>query len=717
MLRSRLFIRIFSGIIIQLIVFASAVYLVLDPLIINTVYELEEESARSILETCNSLVEGIYSNYEREKEDTRDDKKRELKNYVIMTAALAEQTWREAKSGVVKEDRARKRLLREMRALRFGPDHYVWVCDYNSRILSHPDHRIQGKDFSKIRDAKGIIFVPDMVKAARRDGEAYTYFWWRPPGDFKPILKMCYVRHVPEWKWVMVAGLCSDDEDEELEVIRERLSTALEKVFQKIKIGRTGYLMVYDSNYVMHYSPSKDLEGKNMGGLKDSITGKPALQRLIESIQTPHHERIYKLVYPRAGQRYESELIGWTRYQEGFDWYITLSVSTEELNRSSRQLQVIIISISALFLGLALYFGYLFAKSLTNPIMRLSKAANEVKEGNLTARSEIRRDDELGVLSKNFDTMVEQLRLRSDELNAAIRDLHEANEKLTELDRMKSSFLSTVSHELRTPLTSVLGFAKITLHKLESVLFPLVHSDDRKVLKTINQVRENLEIISTEGVRLTDLVNDVLDLAKMEAGRIDWKMESISLLEVIEKATLATSSLFLEGGVVLIRELPPELPLVTGDRNRLIQVVINIISNAVKFTEQGSITIRAGVVTLAEAGIPGNAGRGVAWKPEGFQNKDRASEEFVKVSVVDTGIGIALSDQDKVFDQFRQVGDTLTGRPQGTGLGLSICAHIIEYHSGHIWVESEPGKGSSFSFIIPVLQSSAPESEEKGDKE
>lgn len=716
MLKSRLFTRIFSGIIIQLVIFASAVYLVLDPLIINTVYDLEEESARSILDTCNSLVEGIYTNYEREKEDTRDDKKRELKSFVAMAAALAEQTWREVKSGVTTEEWARKRLLREMNILRFGPDRYIWVCDYNSRILSHPDQRIQGKDFSNIQDAKGIVFVPDMVKAARKDGEAFTYFWWRAPGDFKPILKMCYVRHVPEWKWVMVAGLCSDDEDEELEVIRERLNTTLEKVFNKIRIGRTGYLMVYDSDYVMHYCPSKVLEGKNMGRLIDSITGKPVLERLIESIHSHDHEMIYRLVYSGVSWHFDDELIGWTRYQKGFDWYITLSISTEELEKSSRQLQVIILSISALFLGLALIAGYLFAKSLTNPIMRLSRAANDVKEGNLAARSEICRDDELGVLSRNFDTMVDQLRLRSDELNAAIRNLHEANEKLTELDRMKSSFLSTVSHELRTPLTSVLGFAKITLHKLESVIFPLVHSEDRKVLKTINQVKENLEIISTEGVRLTDLVNDVLDLAKMEAGRIDWKMESLTLPEVIEKAVLATSSLFQEGDVALVRELPAELPLVTGDRNRLIQVLINIISNAVKFTEKGSITIRAESTTMAEAGIPDNTGRGVVWKPGGLQKKDRASEEFVKVTVVDTGIGIALSDQDKVFDQFRQVGDTMTGRPGGTGLGLSICAHIIEHHGGHIWVESEPGKGSSFSFIIPVSGNPEPEYEEKGDK-
>lgn len=244
-----------------------------------------------------------------------------------------------------------------------------------------------------------------------------------------------------------------------------------------------------------------------------------------------------------------------------------------------------------------------------------------------------------------------------------------------EADAAKSSFLSTVSHELRTPLTSVLGFAKIIRRRLEERLFPLIPEDDRKVQQAKNQVLENLGVVVSEGERLTKLIDDVLDLAKIEAGKFTWNMSSLSVSDVIERATSATSSLFEAKKLNLIRTVEPNLPAITGDQDRLIQVVINLISNAVKFTDSGSITC--------------------AVKQQGGE---------LVVSVTDSGIGIAPADQPKVFERFKQVGDTLTDKPKGTGLGLPICKEIVEYHGGQIWVESEPGKGSTFSFTLPILE-------------
>ena len=243
-----------------------------------------------------------------------------------------------------------------------------------------------------------------------------------------------------------------------------------------------------------------------------------------------------------------------------------------------------------------------------------------------------------------------------------------------EADAAKSSFLSTVSHELRTPLTSVLGFAKIIRRRLEERLFPMIPEDDRKVQQAKQQVIENLGVVVSEGERLTKLIDDVLDLAKIEAGKFTWNMGSVSVGEVIERAIGATSSLFDAKKLTMLRDIQPDLPEVTGDQDRLIQVVINLISNAVKFTDAGSITCSA------------------------YQ---RDSE--LVISVKDSGIGISLADQPKVFEKFKQVGDTLTDKPKGTGLGLPICKEIVEYHGGRIWVDSAPGQGSTFSFTLPIL--------------
>ncbi|MBI5305152.1 MAG: response regulator [Chloroflexi bacterium] len=252
-------------------------------------------------------------------------------------------------------------------------------------------------------------------------------------------------------------------------------------------------------------------------------------------------------------------------------------------------------------------------------------------------------------------------------------ELQQAKDVAEAANESKGAFLANVSHELRTPLTSVLGFARIIQKRLDESIFPRVPMDDRKTDRAITQVRENLGIILSEGERLTALINNVLDLAKIEAGKIEWHMQSVAIKDVVERATTATASLFEIKPVQLVAQIEADLPAVSGDRDRLIQVVINLISNAVKFTERGTVTCRA--------------------QREG---------DNVVVSVTDSGIGIDPKDHGKVFEQFVQVGDTLTNKPMGTGLGLPICKQIVEHHGGRIWVESELGKGSTFSFTLPI---------------
>ncbi len=256
-------------------------------------------------------------------------------------------------------------------------------------------------------------------------------------------------------------------------------------------------------------------------------------------------------------------------------------------------------------------------------------------------------------------------------------DLVEARQLAETATETKSRFLSNVSHELRTPLTSVVGFSKLISKRLTDVVFPAVDiGDDPKLERAMRQVTENLAIIVEEGDRLTALINETLDLAKIEAGRMEWRSESVDVGEVIDRATAATASLLRpDAGPKLIVEIEPDLSSIEGDRDRLIQVVINLISNAVKFTTDGSITI-------------------VAWQ--------EIQPGAVHVAVSDTGIGIAEADQAKVFEPFAQAGDPATDRPRGTGLGLPICREIVEHHGGRIWVQSRLGAGSTFQFTLPV---------------
>jgi PAS domain S-box-containing protein len=265
----------------------------------------------------------------------------------------------------------------------------------------------------------------------------------------------------------------------------------------------------------------------------------------------------------------------------------------------------------------------------------------------------------------------EALRRSHDELEIRVR---ERTRELARANRAKTEFLSIVSHELRTPLTSVIGFAKIIRKKLVERVFPAVDQGrDPKLAKEMNRIARNIDIIEAEGERLTALINDVLDLAKLEANKVEYRMETLDPADFIRPAMDSSSALFEATDVLFQAAVDPDLPHVRCDRNRLIQVMVNLFSNAAKFTEQGSVTCRAGRVG-----------------------------DHLRVSVEDTGTGITPAQQAVIFDKFTQGHESLADRPKGTGLGLPICKQIIEDHRGHLWVESQPGQGSAFIFTLPL---------------
>jgi signal transduction histidine kinase len=255
-----------------------------------------------------------------------------------------------------------------------------------------------------------------------------------------------------------------------------------------------------------------------------------------------------------------------------------------------------------------------------------------------------------------------ELEQKSKALLAATAELRAANARLTELDRMKDDFVSTVTHELRTPLTSIRAFSEI-LH------------DNPELPATERQ--RFLSIVIQESERLTRLINQVLDLAKLESGRAEWQVGDVDMAAAVEDSVAATSQLFEGKAVVLERTLAPGLPPVRGDRDRLVQVLINLLSNAVKFVAPGTGRVR--VVAAVEG-------------------------ENVTVRVCDNGPGVSAADQQLIFEKFRQAGDTLTAKPQGTGLGLPISRQIVEHLGGRLWVESAPGEGATFAFCLPAVR-------------
>jgi len=291
----------------------------------------------------------------------------------------------------------------------------------------------------------------------------------------------------------------------------------------------------------------------------------------------------------------------------------------------------------------------------------IGSASARVMVASVVAEEPLGLDEVMNIIDEASQVLAysRQLEQKSRELEAASQELRDANQRLQELDRLKDDFISTVTHELRTPLTSIRAFSEI--------LRDNPRLDDA-------QRAQFLGTVIKESERLTRLINQVLDLSKIESGNAEWHSSEIDMREVVDDAVAAVSQMFKENGVQLEVNVPRALPSIVADRDRLMQVMLNLLSNAAKFCKRPG-----GKVSIALARQDG----------------------FLRVDVTDNGIGISDSDQEMIFEKFRQVGDTLTNRPQGTGLGLPICRQIINHFGGRLWVQSRPGEGATFSFTLP----------------
>ena len=249
-----------------------------------------------------------------------------------------------------------------------------------------------------------------------------------------------------------------------------------------------------------------------------------------------------------------------------------------------------------------------------------------------------------------------------EEREMLIAQLQVANEKLQALDRMKSDFISVVSHELRTPLTTIKAFVELIVMK------PGMHENQKaKIMHTVN----------VEVDRLSLLISDLLDLSRIESGSMMWRITSVSIEDIIRKAVTNMGPLFEEKGLGLTTVLKTPIAHPDGDHDRLLQVVTNLLSNAVKFTPRG------GAIEIAV-------------------RQETTPRAQIVVAVSDTGAGIPEGDLELIFKKFHRSGDQLTDITEGTGLGLAIALQIVEYHGGRIWAESTPGKGSVFTFTLPL---------------
>ena len=318
-----------------------------------------------------------------------------------------------------------------------------------------------------------------------------------------------------------------------------------------------------------------------------------------------------------------------------------------EVNRSSLAAsQNLFIAFALGSIALALLLGYVLSWSIVGPIRRMQSRLAKIASGDFSGHVDVSNRDELGALAANLNLM-------NDELGR----MYEAVETAS---RHKSEFLANMSHELRTPLNAIIGFSQV----LKQQMFGELNAAQA----------EYVDDVLSSGEHLLNLINDILDLAKVEAGRMELQPTTFALPGLLDNAMSMVRERATRQGLRLATETDPSVGLIEADERKVKQILFNLLSNAVKFTPSG------GSVTLAAT----------------------ADDGQVEISVRDTGVGIGAEDQARIFEEFTQVGKGAT--QEGTGLGLALTRRLVELHHGRLSVASEPGAGSTFTVWLPLTQ-------------
>jgi two-component system, NtrC family, sensor kinase len=426
-------------------------------------------------------------------------------------------------------------------------------------------------------------------------------------------------------------------------------------VVSQIKIGQAGQAYVVDAQGILIAHPDISLvlqktDLTRLEQVRRALASTPAPGEPVPQGPIARNLRNQQVLTAHA----TIPALGWTVFVEQ-----PLEEAFEPLRASVKR------TVLLLMLGIALSViaSLMLARTMVQPIRVLQAGAAKIGAGHLGDRIDVRTGDELEGLASQFNSMASALQESYAGLERKVEErTHEIEEKGRQLEvanQHKSEFLANMSHELRTPLNAIIGFSEVLLQRM---------------FGEINAKQEEyLQDVLSSGRHLLSLINDILDLSKVEAGRMELELGRFDLPATLQDTQILVRERAARHGITLALEVDGRLGAVVADERKLKQVVLNLLSNAVKFTpEGGRVEVRA---------VP--------------------TDGAVEISVTDTGIGIAPENQEAIFEEFRQVSGEYAHKREGTGLGLTLARKFVELHGGRIWVKSQLGQGSTFTFSLP----------------
>ncbi len=584
-----------------------------------------------------------------------------------------------------------KMALANINSLTYGNDDYYFITDFNSVFLSHP--YLTGQDFSEEVDIRGNLIVPNAVNNALKNGDGYTSYWWRKnTEDDTQYEKLLYSRVFVPWSWVISTGVYIDEIDDEINIRYQQLKDLLDNIIKDFRIGKDGYIFIFDKygNIILH--PDPELSGQN---IKDNLNpGKETtlFNDLIEAYENGNRKLLYKWEKIDNSKSALFDKIAWIDFNPYFEWYICSSVYIDELYESSYSIRNYIILITVVIIAAGFISGFISFNRLLLPVTKLAAIAKQIKEGNFSIRSGIDRNDELGLLAKAFDEMLDkvmedvnlldqkvndktkELSLINNELVFIIDELKKTQEQLVESEKMSAlgGLVAGVAHEVNTPvgmaltgITHILDEEKIILKKYE--IGEMTEDDFTDFLSLTRELGKSIEFNLNRAANLVRSFKQVAVDQSSEEIRVfnlkDYTEEILTSIHNKIKKTKHTIEINTDPDIK-VRSYPGALS----------QIITNLIFNSLI---HGFDESTAGLITI------------------NMQKK----EDEIELIYQDNGKGISEENLKKIFNPF-----FTTNRDHGgSGLGMNIIYNLVtsKLH-GKIRCESKERNGVTFTITFPA---------------
>jgi two-component system sensor histidine kinase ChiS len=498
---------------------------------------------------------------------------------------------------------------------------------------------------------------------------AETPVFWQTFGQSQNYVSPVDVDLKTGVNFVNLAVPVRDNKNQIAGVLFARVSlNFLTQIAARSKVGKTGYSYVLDHRSVVISETGSKLNPYLLQDLRGrSFVRELSKLALASGIQSP-------IVY--RGLRGE-EVMGTGAIVRRVQWMVVVELPTAEAYAPVRKLIYVMGAVTLASALVAVGWGVAFARSITNPLKSLTSAATKMSSGMFETRVNIAASNELGKLANAFNTMASQLEV-------SFTKLEHQNAQLQRLDKLKNEFLANTSHELRTPLNGIIGLT-------ESLI-------DGATGQLPEPTISNLEIIAFSGRRLSNLINDILDFSKLKHQNIELQIKPVGIREIVDIVVTLCQPLIGTKNLQLINSVTGDIPLVDADENRVQQVLYNLIGNAIKFTDSGTVEISANAISLESPELADKESSVTS------QLQSLIVRSKLQITVSDTGIGIAEDKLEQIFKSFEQADGSTAREYGGTGLGLAVTKKLVELHGGEIQVSSKVGIGSQFTFSLPISQ-------------